>query len=124
MKRFTIDPEIALLTLLASIIAAVFMLYLCLLYVDITIHKTLYGFGLQFSHDWANPYWTTKWLMFALLGAITAFSFSIYLLHKKPEAPLAITQEKTTLQKELEMLETLRREVLAKRRLIKEHLKR
>ena len=40
------------------LIAAVVLL----LEIDKLVHGTLYGYGLVFSYDWANPYW----LMFRL----------------------------------------------------------
>ena len=35
---------------------------------DNIVHGSLYHYGLQFSYDWANPYWMTLKIVQALLG--------------------------------------------------------
>src|SRR3990170_5789062 len=39
-----------------------------LLKIDSMIHVQLYEHGLQFSTDWAAPYWTTTQLVYVALG--------------------------------------------------------
>jgi uncharacterized Zn-finger protein len=36
--------------------------------IDGIVHGDLYNFGLQFSFDWASPYWTFSRLIFVCLG--------------------------------------------------------
>ena len=42
-----------------------------LTYLDWIVHHKLYSYGLQFSYDWANPYWSTLRLIFILLGLVS-----------------------------------------------------
>ena len=48
------------------------------------VHGTLYYYGLFFSYDWANPYWTTLKVTQALLGLITALTLvnTVYIYKK------------------------------------------
>jgi hypothetical protein len=50
--------------------------------IDSIVHVTLYGYGLQFSYDWATPYWTLGWVVMAMSGVIVglAISSQAYLL--------------------------------------------
>ena len=57
---------------------------------DNIVHGSLYYYGLQFSYDWANPYWTTFRIVQALLGltvVLTLFS-TIYVFKKYGNAEL------------------------------------
>jgi len=50
-----------------------------LTYLDWIVHNQLYSYGLQFSYDWADPYWTTLRLVFLLLGfVVTSIVGMIY----------------------------------------------
>lgn len=42
--------------------------------IDRIVNGELYSYGLQFSLNWANPYWTVLHLTLALLGLIAAFT--------------------------------------------------
>jgi len=79
---------------------------------DNIVHGSLYHYGLQFSYDWANPYWTTFRIAQALLGlTVVSTSVSTIYIFKKygnaelrmpnigvdPETPKC-AREKTTLQ--------------------------
>lgn len=56
--------------ILASAATAAYSLTL----IDRIVNSQLYSFGLQFSLDWANPYWTVLRLTLALLGLVAAFT--------------------------------------------------
>jgi len=43
--------------------------------VDFLVHNTLYDYGLQFSDEWAIPYWTFLRLSIGLLGGLVAVGF-------------------------------------------------
>ena len=47
---------------------------------DIIVHQDLYSYGLQFSLDWANPYWSVIRIIFAMgwLNIIIAIAFQVY----------------------------------------------
>jgi hypothetical protein len=49
---------------------------------DMIVNQDLYSHGLQFSNNWALPYWDTVRLIFAMawLNLITAIAFQIYRL--------------------------------------------
>ena len=47
---------------------------------DIIVHSTLYDYGLQFSSEWANPYWFYLRLSFAFLIVSTALGISTFAL--------------------------------------------
>ena len=42
---------------------------------DFLVHSTLYDYGLQFSDEWAIPYWTFLRLSIGLLGGLVAVGF-------------------------------------------------
>jgi hypothetical protein len=52
--------------ILASSAAAVYTLNM----LDMIVHGTLYQYGLEFSYEWANPYWTLLRVVQALLTVI------------------------------------------------------
>lgn len=65
-----------MLELLLSVfvlIASVSIVYLWLT-IDNIVNVALYQFGLQFSYDWANPYWMFMRISLVLLGLIAAAS--------------------------------------------------
>lgn len=83
--------------IVASTAAAAYALSL----LDTIIHSTLYSYGLQFSYEWANPYWTLIKIIQVLLSIVavttivsTLFSMRKVLQHAverrpKPKATLA-----------------------------------
>lgn len=82
---------LALATLASSAAAAC---VICLL--DQIVHGTLYDYGLQFSYNWANPYWLLLRIIQVLLaiGIITtianqALTLRTYLKTKKQHAKAA-----------------------------------
>lgn len=42
--------------------------------IDWIVHDNLYDFGLQFSHDWATPYWILSRLIYVCLAIPSCFS--------------------------------------------------
>jgi len=55
---------------LAATVSAVYSLTL----LDKIVHGTLYNFGLQFSYDWANPYWMLLRLVQAMIVLAAVFN--------------------------------------------------
>lgn len=57
--------------------------------IDAIVHQTLYSYGLQFSYDWATPYWTVGGVAVAMgwVTVVLAGVFQVYLLVRK--APVA-----------------------------------
>ncbi len=62
-----------------------------LLRIDYMVHGTLYGYGLQFSNDWAIPYWTNIRTVFAMniviLAIVTGSQLFILARRKEKIAP-------------------------------------
>ena len=52
---------------------------------DSIVHQELYSYGLQFSFDWATPYWTISGMAYAMGGAIIAVAvvLQVYLIARK-----------------------------------------
>jgi hypothetical protein len=50
-----------------------------LFWLDNIVHGTLYDYGLQFSYEWANPYWSVLRTVQALIGLTAVFSVVSYL---------------------------------------------
>jgi uncharacterized Zn-finger protein len=56
--------------------------------IDAIVHGTLYSYGLQFSENWAQPYWIYARMMYAtqfVSIALTAVALASGLSRKKPE---------------------------------------
>jgi uncharacterized membrane protein len=68
-----VSKMIGVLVSIFALIAAVSVAYL-LTIIDSIIHNQLYQFGLQFSYEWANPYWIVLRISLALLGLIAVAS--------------------------------------------------
>lgn len=51
---------------------------------DKIVHGTLYNYGLQFSYDWANPYWTLLRIVQGFIGLAAVFTVvsSVYVYRK------------------------------------------
>jgi len=83
-----VSEMIGILVSILALIAAVSVAYL-LTIIDSIVHNQLYQFGLSFSYDWANPYWTVLRISLALLGLIAvAASMNItYFFWKKLKMP-------------------------------------
>ena len=71
------------IVLIASAAAAIFVLS-SLMFIDSIVHQQLYGYGLQFSYDWANPYWIASKASYIMLVFILAtLIFMAYLTRKQ-----------------------------------------
>jgi len=62
---------IQVLVSILALISAVSVAYLLTL-IDSIVHSQLYQFGLNFSYDWADPYWMVLKASLALLGLTAA----------------------------------------------------
>lgn len=84
--------HILLLTLwIASAIITIVLLY----EIDQIIHGDLYNFGLQFSNEWAEPYWIHIRTILIVLGlpiGLSIFSNALFLITKKRDASKEISQ--------------------------------
>jgi len=77
------------IVLLAASAAAAYTLNM----IDTIVHGTLYSYGLQFSYDWASPYWTLLRIIQVLLSIVIVttiadilFTVRTYVTEKKPMA--------------------------------------
>jgi tryptophan-rich sensory protein len=54
---------------------------------DSVVHQSLYAYGLQFSYDWATPYWNAIRLAFGMAWAIiiVAIVFQVYMVSHRNE---------------------------------------
>jgi hypothetical protein len=74
-------------------LTAVVSVFFSLTLLDNIVHGSLYHYGLQFSPDWANPYWTTLKIVQALLGLTIALTVinTVYVFkkygHAEPRMP-------------------------------------
>jgi len=89
--------KLLLFTVLVLVAAASAAYSLTLL--DKIVHGTLYNYGLQFSYDWASPYWTMLRVVQGLMVLTAVFSVVsfVYVYRKyihtrplKPQAPQVI----------------------------------
>jgi len=73
--------------------------------IDGIVHGDLYRYGLQFSYDWAMPYWTMTTIVFGMgwFNIIAAIAFQFYvLLFGRKEAMKPETLEEQQLQPTIE----------------------
>lgn len=69
--------------------------------IDQIVHGDLYNFGLQFSNDWAEPYWIYLRLNYIILGfpiALSILSIAILMIPKKQNIRQAIMEQQSELQ--------------------------
>jgi hypothetical protein len=87
--RIQTENKVSLILILMAGASLVSML--ATLNVDHIVNHDLYGYGLQFSTEWAVPYWTMAAIVFSMgwLIIVTSVVFELYLvvhrLHKHPE---------------------------------------
>jgi hypothetical protein len=62
--------------------------------IDSLVNSTLYNYGLQYSADWANPYWDAIRTVFAMtwIVVIASIGLQIYNALQKPERKDMIEQ--------------------------------
>jgi hypothetical protein len=86
----SLKPVDAVFRCVPSVVAACALISLyAFLQVDNIVNATLYSFSLQFSLDWANPYWNMAHVLVAMcwLTAGLAIALQAYLLlNKTPQA--------------------------------------
>jgi hypothetical protein len=68
------------LVLLCILILNVIVMFL-LRSLDHFVHSDLYGYGLVFSYDWANPYWYSNMMLWTCLGGATALAAASIIPH-------------------------------------------
>jgi hypothetical protein len=79
------------LVLLCILILNVVVMFL-LLGLDSFVHGDLYGYGLVFSYDWANPYWYSNMMLWTCVGGATALaaaSIIPHYLHSRQPSPFS-----------------------------------
>jgi len=64
--------------------------------IDQIVHGQLYNYNLQFSLDWANPYWNLLRIMQILLGVIVASSVINFILTLRKSVSIKKPSEKMT----------------------------
>jgi len=94
-----IKPVKPILFAVIILAATVSVAYTLTLY-DKIVHGQLYNYGLQFSVEWANPYWTLMRTMQILLAVIaistvinTIFTVRKYASRKEPSEKVASSQK-------------------------------
>ena len=65
-----------------ALLVSVIGVLVCMTLIDWIVHSVLYHYGLQFSYDWAVPYWTVLNASFFMFGLLAA---SAYLVLRDPE---------------------------------------
>ena len=69
--------------------------------IDQIVHGDLYNFGLQFSNDWAEPYWIYLRLNYIILGfpiALSILSIAILMITKKQNVRQEIIEQQPELK--------------------------
>lgn len=61
------------------LVSAAFVVFL-LGQIDWVVHHELYNYGLQFSLDWASPYWTFLWVIYVFLALPAVLSIAYFCL--------------------------------------------
>ncbi len=69
-------------------LTAIVSVYYSLMLLDNIVQVSLYNYGVEFSYDWANPYWVTLRIVQGLLGliAIVTVVYAIYSYRTQPRA--------------------------------------
>lgn len=63
--------------------------------VDLIVHGTLYSYGLQFSYDWANPYWIYIRVVDALLivsVSLSAFALALDVVRSRKLSAVSVAE--------------------------------
>jgi hypothetical protein len=97
--RIHIENKVSIILILMAGASLVSML--ATLNVDHIVNHDLYGYGLQFSTEWAVPYWTMAAVVFLMgwLIIVTSVVFELYLValrlhrHPDPEAEVLFFHE-------------------------------
>jgi len=79
---------------------------------DNIVHGTLYNFGLQFSYDWANPYWMLLRIVLAMMVLAAVFNVVSFVyvyrkyIYTKPQATETRVEKKVISSPTSTVLET------------------
>jgi len=94
----------------AVVLMAAFSLLsiICLFQADRIVHGDLYSYGLQFSYNWATPYWTMTKIAFALgwLNLLIAATVQLYLFFRQKEVEQLVLDAEKARSRALEILKT------------------
>ena len=88
--------KLLLFLLLIPVVASAGLAVYFLFSLDNIIHGSLYNYGLQFSYDWAVPYWNALRMIQLLIGTTAALSVCSFLVvykvqvQVKPKKPRVI----------------------------------
>jgi DNA-directed RNA polymerase subunit RPC12/RpoP len=95
-KRYYPNTRFLRLAVLVSIISSAISAFL-LFRLNGIVHGQLYNFGLQFSLDWASPYWDTEHLLYGCLAVSSVFG-GLALAHSffKAKSKLPLTERAET----------------------------
>ena len=86
---------------LATWIASAIIVMLLLIRIDTIVNVDLYEHGLQFSQDWANPYWTYLRLNYVVLGvpmALSLFAVVVGFIPKSKKVTENVAEQSPKLQ--------------------------
>ncbi len=72
-------PWFTKIVLLLWLVSSVFIIF-ALTRIDSIVHQELYNFGLRFSYEWANPYWTFTRTIYVCIALPGAASLGLLLL--------------------------------------------
>jgi len=108
--RFNTSSAVSLVLLLTAASSLISMI--SILKIDGIVHGDLYHYGLQFSYQWAMPYWTMTTIVFAVgwFNIIVAGAFEFYVLiygEKKEEAWRSEPIKEQQLQPQLQPTEEI-----------------
>jgi len=94
------------------------VLMICLSQIDNIVHGTLYSYGLQFSYDWANPYWRLTQIGFTVgwLNIIIAFAVQLNNIRMKNKA-----EQPATANEKARETEKPQKQRKPQRKALKEH---
>jgi len=96
-----------LLLIVPVSVSAVLAIY-GLFWLDNIVHGTLYDYDLQFSYEWANPYWSVLRTVQALISLTAVFSVVSYLYMYRTYTLVKRTKHKGTIAKTEAEVETER----------------
>jgi uncharacterized Zn-finger protein len=97
-KRSIAGPWIYRIVLVLIIAFSATIMYL-VDRIDKIIHVQLYGFGLQFSTEWAEPYWLLMWIIYGSLAVMIILSAIILVasfIKPQPKFPTYTPKQEPT----------------------------
>lgn len=107
--------------------ASSLFLMVCLLQIDRVVNNDLYRYGLQFSYQWATPYWTMTRIAFALgwfniLAAITVQLYTMTFRRKDVEQLVTEIEKEILRRKDVGQLVTdFEKEILKTKTILTEN---